>query len=168
MCPARTGHSTLTFSCTSCGRVRGRPFALVHTADFARRGFPSSKFNRAPRSEGRNRGMSAALSHHLTACNSRRTSWSLWRTGLKYVVRIQPTSSAFTLPLRAPTDFGLARIIDDCQAATPSANQFALPAGSSVARRSLTTHVVTRWYRAPEILLEVDRYVSCAGFWNRG
>ncbi|KAI4101381.1 MAG: hypothetical protein L6R37_004967 [Teloschistes peruensis] len=57
-------------------------------------------------------------------------------------------------------DFGLARPYDD---AAPEAGK-----GGGEARRDYTTLVVTRWYRPPELLLQLRRYTTAIDMWGVG
>ena len=57
-------------------------------------------------------------------------------------------------------DFGLARPYDD---APPEPGK-----GGGVATRDYTTVVVTRWYRPPELLLQLRRYTSAIDMWGVG
>ncbi|XP_055388512.1 uncharacterized protein LOC129617161 [Condylostylus longicornis] len=65
-------------------------------------------------------------------------------------------------------DFGLARTID-----TP-ANSSTLPNDENEAqvgknmKRQLTGHVVTRWYRAPELILLQEKYTEAIDVWSVG
>lgn len=57
-------------------------------------------------------------------------------------------------------DFGLARPYDD---AVPQPEK-----GGGEATRDYTTLVVTRWYRPPELLLQLRRYTSAIDMWGVG
>lgn len=57
-------------------------------------------------------------------------------------------------------DFGLARPYDD---AVPQPGK-----GGGEATRDYTTLVVTRWYRPPELLLQLRRYTSAIDMWGVG
>ncbi|KAL8928008.1 MAG: hypothetical protein Q9208_002083 [Pyrenodesmia sp. 3 TL-2023] len=57
-------------------------------------------------------------------------------------------------------DFGLARPYDD---PAPQPGQ-----GGGEARRDYTTLVVTRWYRPPELLLQLRRYTTAIDMWGVG
>ncbi|KAK2749171.1 serine/threonine protein kinase, CMGC, CDC2/CDK sub [Myotisia sp. PD_48] len=57
-------------------------------------------------------------------------------------------------------DFGLARPFDE---PPPKAGQ-----GGGEAKREYTTLVVTRWYRPPELLLQLRRYTSAIDLWGAG
>ncbi|KAL8651516.1 MAG: hypothetical protein Q9210_003206 [Variospora velana] len=57
-------------------------------------------------------------------------------------------------------DFGLARPYDD---PVPQ-----LGKGGGEARRDYTTLVVTRWYRPPELLLQLRRYTTAIDMWGAG
>lgn len=57
-------------------------------------------------------------------------------------------------------DFGLARHYDE---AVPVSGQ-----GNGEARRDYTTLVVTRWYRPPELLLQLRRYTPAIDMWGIG
>ncbi|KAK4981014.1 serine/threonine protein kinase, CMGC, CDC2/CDK subfamily [Elasticomyces elasticus] len=57
-------------------------------------------------------------------------------------------------------DFGLARHYDD---PVPQVGQ-----GNGDARREYTTLVVTRWYRPPELLLQLRRYTPAIDMWGAG
>lgn len=73
-------------------------------------------------------------------------------------------------------DFGLARYLTVTQERTdspvspatePSQDPHDTPRKRSV-RRSLTTHVATRWYRAPEVILLHTRYTEGIDIWSVG
>ena len=76
------------------------------------------------------------------------------------MARVILDEAALTTPMRTPTP-------GESHADTPgSSNSLSLPAsGEAVPRldRSMTMHVVTRWYRAPEVLLRrpYDTAVDC-------
>ncbi|GBF60605.1 serine/threonine-protein kinase [Trichophyton mentagrophytes] len=57
-------------------------------------------------------------------------------------------------------DFGLARPYDE---APPVAGK-----GGGEAKREYTTLVVTRWYRPPELLLQLRRYTTAIDLWGAG
>ncbi|KAK2628599.1 hypothetical protein QTJ16_001702 [Diplocarpon rosae] len=57
-------------------------------------------------------------------------------------------------------DFGLARHYDE---AVPVAGQ-----GGGAAQRDYTTLVVTRWYRPPELLLQLRKYTTAIDLWGVG
>jgi serine/threonine-protein kinase BUR1 len=57
-------------------------------------------------------------------------------------------------------DFGLARHYDE---PVPRAGE-----GNGEARRDYTTLVVTRWYRPPELLLQLRRYTPAIDMWGVG
>jgi serine/threonine-protein kinase BUR1 len=57
-------------------------------------------------------------------------------------------------------DFGLARHYDE---AVPQRGK-----GNGEARRDYTTLVVTRWYRPPELLLQLRRYTPAIDMWGAG
>lgn len=57
-------------------------------------------------------------------------------------------------------DFGLARIYDD---PPPKSGR-----GNGEATRDYTTLVVTRWYRPPELLLQLRRYTPAIDLWGAG
>ncbi|KAI9714776.1 MAG: serine/threonine protein kinase, CMGC, CDC2/CDK sub [Bogoriella megaspora] len=57
-------------------------------------------------------------------------------------------------------DFGLARHYDE---AVPQPNR-----GGGEAKRDYTTLVVTRWYRPPELLLQLRRYTTAIDMWGVG
>lgn len=57
-------------------------------------------------------------------------------------------------------DFGLARHYDE---PVPQPGQ-----GNGEARRDYTTLVVTRWYRPPELLLQLRRYTPAIDMWGAG
>ncbi|KAH7122475.1 serine/threonine-protein kinase-like protein bur1 [Dendryphion nanum] len=57
-------------------------------------------------------------------------------------------------------DFGLARHYDE---AVPQRGK-----GNGEARREYTTLVVTRWYRPPELLLQLRRYTPAIDMWGAG
>jgi serine/threonine-protein kinase BUR1 len=57
-------------------------------------------------------------------------------------------------------DFGLARHYDED---VPKAGQ-----GGGEAKRDYTTLVVTRWYRPPELLLQLRRYTTAIDMWGAG
>lgn len=57
-------------------------------------------------------------------------------------------------------DFGLARHYDE---AVPQRGK-----GNGEARRDYTTLVVTRWYRPPELLLQLRRYTCAIDMWGAG
>ena len=63
-------------------------------------------------------------------------------------------------------DFGLARIVpQECAASTPRApDDTSMP---EPVRRQLTRHVVTRWYRAPELIL-LSEYTGAVDMWSVG
>ena len=76
-------------------------------------------------------------------------------------------------------DFGLARVVDEEDWAL---NEARLQAGPALARqasgkqpmkpppmqRQMTSHVVTRWYRAPEVLLRAPQYSAPIDMWAIG
>merc|ERR1712137_1150544 len=70
-------------------------------------------------------------------------------------------------------DFGLARSIgklpdiDIDRSISNSSDADGLPAGSRVTR-TLTNHVVTRWYRAPEVILLEKGYNQAIDVWSAG
>merc|ERR1712137_978518 len=70
-------------------------------------------------------------------------------------------------------DFGLARSIgklpdiDIDRSISNSSDADGLPAGSRVTR-TLTNHVVTRWYRAPEVILLEKHYDQAIDVWSAG
>lgn len=43
-----------------------------------------------------------------------------------------------------------------------------LPAGPSEMKRTMTKHVVTRWYRAPELILLSEAYSAAIDLWSIG
>lgn len=57
-------------------------------------------------------------------------------------------------------DFGLARPFDE---APPQPGK-----GGGEAKRDYTTLVVTRWYRPPELLLQLRRYTTAVDMWGVG
>jgi serine/threonine-protein kinase BUR1 len=57
-------------------------------------------------------------------------------------------------------DFGLARHYDED---VPVAGQ-----GGGIARRDYTSLVVTRWYRPPELLLQLRKYTTAIDMWGVG
>lgn len=57
-------------------------------------------------------------------------------------------------------DFGLARVYDG---STPKPGQ-----GSGQGQREYTGLVVTRWYRPPELLLQLKRYTPAIDVWGVG
>lgn len=57
-------------------------------------------------------------------------------------------------------DFGLARHYDE---PVPQAGR-----GGGEARRDYTSLVVTRWYRPPELLLNLRRYTTAIDMWGVG
>lgn len=57
-------------------------------------------------------------------------------------------------------DFGLARVYDE---PVPQPGR-----GGGEARRDYTTLVVTRWYRPPELLLQLRRYTTAIDMWGVG
>lgn len=57
-------------------------------------------------------------------------------------------------------DFGLARPFDE---PPPQAGK-----GGGEAKREYTALVVTRWYRPPELLLQLRRYTSAIDMWGVG
>jgi len=61
-------------------------------------------------------------------------------------------------------DFGLARQLSKREASDPQVmpvdHTRELPPTPPVMARQLTKHVVTRWYRAPEIILQNERFVA--------
>lgn len=57
-------------------------------------------------------------------------------------------------------DFGLARPFDE---PPPQPGK-----GGGEARREYTALVVTRWYRPPELLLQLRRYTSAIDMWGVG
>jgi serine/threonine-protein kinase BUR1 len=57
-------------------------------------------------------------------------------------------------------DFGLARPYDD---EVPQPGR-----GGGEATRDYTTLVVTRWYRPPELLLQLRRYTTAIDMWGVG
>mmetsp|Transcript_56409 Transcript_56409/g.120021 ORF Transcript_56409/g.120021 Transcript_56409/m.120021 type:complete len:412 (-) Transcript_56409:66-1301(-) len=71
-------------------------------------------------------------------------------------------------------DFGLSRAIEgefgDDMAATQSALSQSTTTSSRPApsRRHLTGHVVTRWYRAPELILLQENYTTAIDVWSVG
>ncbi|KAJ1458388.1 kinase-like domain-containing protein [Pelagophyceae sp. CCMP2097] len=79
-------------------------------------------------------------------------------------------------------DFGLARSLVNEQPAASHADRgddggppgeseserAAMPQKRPLLRRQLTTHVVTRWYRAPELLLRSPTYTRAVDMWSVG
>jgi serine/threonine-protein kinase BUR1 len=57
-------------------------------------------------------------------------------------------------------DFGLARPYDE---SPPEPGK-----GGGEAKRDYTTLVVTRWYRPPELLLQLRRYTTAIDMWGVG
>ena len=49
-----------------------------------------------------------------------------------------------------------------------SSSSITLPAPPSRMRRELTKHVVTRWYRAPELILLSEHYTTAIDMWSVG
>ena len=71
-------------------------------------------------------------------------------------------------------DFGLARQMRSssttpplCRKESTDAAGFWDAQGNSV-ERQLTQHVVTRWYRAPELILMQDHYTGAIDIWSVG
>lgn len=73
-------------------------------------------------------------------------------------------------------DFGLARIVDISSMSTPTSQAVGKvneapvsfgPAPLAGLTRQLTKHVVTRWYRAPELIL-LQPYTSAVDIWSIG
>ena len=85
-------------------------------------------------------------------------------------------------------DFGLARIVNDTpslsmsstqtqnlndssivgsQTAKPKNDSAGIPTAKVGLKRQLTKHVVTRWYRAPELIL-IQPYTSAVDIWSLG
>jgi len=69
-------------------------------------------------------------------------------------------------------DFGLSRAIGDANFQQPldsPDNDGNCPAPNSQrSKRHLTGHVVTRWYRAPELILLQDNYTEAIDIWSAG
>eukprot|EP00443_Scrippsiella_acuminata_P114190 CAMPEP_0115620614 /NCGR_PEP_ID=MMETSP0272-20121206/25300_1 /TAXON_ID=71861 /ORGANISM="Scrippsiella trochoidea, Strain CCMP3099" /LENGTH=424 /DNA_ID=CAMNT_0003056705 /DNA_START=77 /DNA_END=1351 /DNA_ORIENTATION=+ len=73
-------------------------------------------------------------------------------------------------------DFGLSRAIDgecgpDALCAPPAGNATGGQSASKphpLGRRHLTGHVVTRWYRAPELILLQENYTAAIDLWSVG
>jgi len=68
-------------------------------------------------------------------------------------------------------DFGLSRAIEgetspDALCAPPAAQGASKP--HPLGRRHLTGHVVTRWYRAPELILLQENYTAAIDLWSVG
>ena len=74
----------------------------------------------------------------------------------------------------ALADLGLARYIGAaaaCGAAPPSrrssdGSMQPPPGGAGAGLGSLTKYVVTRWYRAPELLVQNQRYDAAVDMWS--
>jgi len=74
----------------------------------------------------------------------------------------------------ALADLGLARYIGAaaaCGAAPPSrrssdGSMQPPPGGTGAGLGSLTKYVVTRWYRAPELLVQNQRYDAAVDMWS--
>jgi len=65
-------------------------------------------------------------------------------------------------------DFGLSRALGT-EADQMEATMTNLPSGSSrPSKRHLTGHVVTRWYRAPELILLQENYTQAIDLWSVG
>lgn len=68
-------------------------------------------------------------------------------------------------------DFGLSRAIPDSEADSHSQNSSIarkLGQASPIRRRTMTAHVVTRWYRAPELILLEKSYGKPIDIWSMG
>eukprot|EP00929_Paragymnodinium_shiwhaense_P008035 TRINITY_DN111960_c0_g1_i1.p1 TRINITY_DN111960_c0_g1~~TRINITY_DN111960_c0_g1_i1.p1 ORF type:complete len:460 (-),score=98.63 TRINITY_DN111960_c0_g1_i1:96-1475(-) len=59
-------------------------------------------------------------------------------------------------------DFGLSRTVDDCRERLPDGQRNGQRGGC------LTAHVVTRWYRAPELILLQQDYTEAIDVWSAG
>jgi len=65
-------------------------------------------------------------------------------------------------------DFGLARAVGEESEALPGEGPQALLRPEAKASRVMTKHVVTRFYRAPELILLQDRYTEAIDVWSAG
>lgn len=69
-------------------------------------------------------------------------------------------------------DFGLSRAIGGESQADSLYNELSSgrqqPSGPKPSRRHLTGHVVTRWYRAPELILLQENYTTAIDLWSVG
>jgi mitogen-activated protein kinase 1/3 len=69
-------------------------------------------------------------------------------------------------------DFGLSRAIGDANfhkaLDTPDIDGALAGPNSQKLKRHLTGHVVTRWYRAPELILLQDNYTEAIDIWSAG
>jgi len=64
-------------------------------------------------------------------------------------------------------DFGLSRAIGEDQPRMQAPGESRLSPGSGL-KRHLTGHVVTRWYRAPELILLQENYTEAIDIWSVG
>lgn len=65
-------------------------------------------------------------------------------------------------------DFNLACVVGEPTDGIATRDLATLRPGSSGARRQMTRHVVTRWYRAPEVILEQNPYSEKIDLWSTG
>lgn len=65
-------------------------------------------------------------------------------------------------------DFGLARQIDSPTKTLTRRNSMVWEAHEHSLERQLTQHVVTRWYRAPELITLQNHYNASIDMWSVG